>query len=631
MLWQYNPYMIPLVIGTIVSSAVAAYAWRQRNVSGVIGAIPATMLMLAVAEWSLSYTLEMAFTDLAAKVFWSKMKYFGVVGVPVAWLSFALQYTGKRGWLTPRNLTLLTIEPIITLLLIWTNEFHGLMWSKVRLDAIGMFWYRVSTHGAWFWFHTAYSHAILLFGMILFLHRLIHVGDLYRKQALIILVGLLGPWIGNILYVTGVNPFPFLDLTPFGVSLAGLVMTLGFFRFNLLDILPVARGTIIETMCDIVIVLNAKNLIVYLNPAAQLAIGCTVSEATGQPASKVLSKWPDLLKRCGNVPEIHSEIIVDETEKQRSFDLRILPLRDQRKRISGRLAVLHDITERKQAEALLQKAHNELQQRVEERTVKLQITNEQLMREIEERKRAEEALKEKTEALARSNQELEQFAYVASHDLREPLRMVTSYVQLLSRRYKGKLDSDADDFINYAVEGATRTWKLINDLLVYSRVGSQAKELEATDCEMVLNQSLNNLKVTIEETGAVVTHDPLPTVMADNLQLGQLLQNLIENGIKFRGSEPPRVHVSASRNGNKWIFSVRDNGIGIAPEYAERIFVIFQRLHSRAEYPGMGVGLAICKKIVGRHGGRIWVESEPGKGATFYFTLGAIKAEMRSS
>ncbi len=246
---------------------------------------------------------------------------------------------------------------------------------------------------------------------------------------------------------------------------------------------------------------------------------------------------------------------------------------------------------------------------------------EQLNTQMQERKRAEEALKEKTEELARSNRDLEQFAYVASHDLQEPLRMVASYVQLLARRYKGKLDSDADEFIGFAGDGAVRMWKLINALLAYSRVGTWGKELEPTDCETVLNQSLNNLKLTIEENGALVTHDPLPTVMADNPQLVQLFQNLIGNAIKFRGAEPPRVHVSASRNGNGWTFSVRDNGIGIAPEYAKRIFIIFQRLHSREKFGGTGVGLAICQKIVERHGGRIWVESEVGKGATFSFTL----------
>jgi len=236
------------------------------------------------------------------------------------------------------------------------------------------------------------------------------------------------------------------------------------------------------------------------------------------------------------------------------------------------------------------------------------------IQDITERKKAEEEL-------ARSNKELEQMAYVASHDLQEPLRMVTSYVQLLARRYKGKLDGDADEFIGFAVDGAARMQQLINDLLTYSRVGTRGRKFEPTDCEIILGQALENLQIAIEEKRAIVTHDPLPTILADNVQLGQLFQNLIGNAIKFQGPELPHVHVSASRNENGWVFSVRDNGIGIAPEYAERIFVIFQRLHTREKYPGTGIGLAVCKKIVERHGGRIWVESQPGKGATFYFTV----------
>ena len=247
-----------------------------------------------------------------------------------------------------------------------------------------------------------------------------------------------------------------------------------------------------------------------------------------------------------------------------------------------------------------------------------------------ERKRMEKALRKKTEELARSNEDLEQFAYVASHDLQEPLRMVTSYVQLLSKRYKAKLDADANEFIDFAVDGAVRMRKLINDLLTYSRVGTQGKELSPTDSEAVLAQSVNDLKVTIEENGALVTHDPLPTVMADSPQLEQLFQNLIGNAIKFRRNEPPHVHISASRNGKGWIFSIRDNGIGFAPEYSERVFVIFQRLHSRQEYAGTGIGLAICKKIVERHGGHIWVESDVGKGAIFRFTIPAVGTEPLS-
>jgi PAS domain S-box-containing protein len=234
--------------------------------------------------------------------------------------------------------------------------------------------------------------------------------------------------------------------------------------------------------------------------------------------------------------------------------------------------------------------------------------------DITERKRAEEELR-------RSNEELERFAYVASHDLQEPLRMVGSFVQLLGKRYKGKLDADADEFIGFALDGALRMQRLIEDLLAFSRVGTRGKPLVPTDANAVLARALGSLRLAIDEAGATVVSEPLPVVPGDAGQLEQLLMNLVSNALKFRGPEPPRVHVSAVRMHREWLFKVRDNGIGIDPQYFDRIFVIFQRLHGKAEYPGTGIGLAICKKIVERHGGRIWVESEPGQGATFCFTL----------
>ena len=245
----------------------------------------------------------------------------------------------------------------------------------------------------------------------------------------------------------------------------------------------------------------------------------------------------------------------------------------------------------------------------------------QARREIFERKKAEEELRKTAEALERSNRELQHFAYIASHDLQEPLRMVASFVQLLAKRYKGKLDSDADEFIKYAVDGANRMQKMINDLLLYSRVETRGKPFTPTDCEKVLEKVIVNLKMSIEESGAVITHDKLPIVMADESQLIQLFQNLISNAIKFCDKNPPRIHISAERREKDWLFSVKDNGIGIEPEHTERIFQIFQRLHSREEYPGTGIGLAICKKIVERHGGHIWVKSKLGEGSIFYFTI----------
>jgi PAS domain S-box-containing protein len=252
-----------------------------------------------------------------------------------------------------------------------------------------------------------------------------------------------------------------------------------------------------------------------------------------------------------------------------------------------------DVEDFKEAEQALARANDELELRVRQRTTELR----------------------------QSNDDLEQFAYAASHDLQEPLRTVASYVQLLARRYEGKLDTDADDFIRYSVDGVVRMQALIRDLLAYSRLSTHKDQFRDVESEEIFAHVLANLHAAIEETGAEVTHDPLPRLHADASRLTSLFQNLIGNGIKFRGAEKPRVHVSAERRGADWVLSFRDNGIGIEANYADRIFVIFQRLHARERYPGTGIGLAICKKIVDQHGGRIWFESEPDRGTTFFVSL----------
>ena len=278
--------------------------------------------------------------------------------------------------------------------------------------------------------------------------------------------------------------------------------------------------------------------------------------------------------------------------------------------------------------ARLYEESQQAQAALREKAAQLTRSNIDLQHSTQEVKSAKEKLERvnslltvQAAELARSNTELEQFAYIASHDLQEPLRMVASYVQLLARRYKGKLDSEAEEFIGFAVDGSKRMQDLIQALLAYSRIGTKVRQFAPTNCEIVLQTALKNLQIAIEDSQARITHDPLPTVIGDAIQLGQLFQNLIGNAIKFRGEKPPSVHVTAERQAGDWLFSFRDDGIGIDSQYAQRIFVIFQRLHTKEEYPGTGIGLALCKKIVERHNGRIWVESQPHKGSTFRFTL----------
>ena len=247
--------------------------------------------------------------------------------------------------------------------------------------------------------------------------------------------------------------------------------------------------------------------------------------------------------------------------------------------------------------------------------------------DVTERKQMEERLKQITAELQHSNTELEQFAYVISHDLQEPLRMVSSYTQLLAKRYSDKLGNDADEFIAYAVDGSKRMQSLLHDLLEYSRVGTHGKPFSLVNCEHIVEQAIANLKIAIEECEASVSYDVLPTIMGDEGQLVRLFQNLISNAIKFRREEAPQVHISAKRMNYIVTFSVKDNGIGIDPQHSQSIFEIFRRLHTIEEYPGTGMGLAICKKIVERHGGHISVQSQPGQGSTFYFSVNTAGGE----
>lgn len=302
-----------------------------------------------------------------------------------------------------------------------------------------------------------------------------------------------------------------------------------------------------------------------------------------------------------------------------------LSLRNLQKQLKEQNVLLQEeITSRLAVEKTLQEKNLILQQEISTRRAvekALQEQNLVLQQEISNRQRAESALLKSNQELARSNAELEQFAYVASHDLQAPLATIASYAQLLEKRYKDQLDSKASKFIDNIVHGCTRMQTLIDDLLEYSRVGRSRKPFQLTDCNQAVEQALANLQGAIRETQAVVTYSELPSVMGDISQLVQLFQNLVGNSIKYRHDAPPVVHITACKQEKDWLFSVSDNGIGIATQHQARIFQIFQRLHTQKEYSGTGIGLAICQKIVERHGGYIWVESKPGQGSTFYFTV----------
>jgi PAS domain S-box-containing protein len=347
-------------------------------------------------------------------------------------------------------------------------------------------------------------------------------------------------------------------------------------------------AAIVKSSYDAIISKTRSGTITSWNSAAEELYGYSAEQAVGRHISLIVP--PDRLDELNEIMarlETFAGTQRVETERLTSdgrrieVEVRISPIRNAEGHLLGASSIAHDIGERKRTERELARWRDEL---------------------------------------AKSNAELERFAYVASHDLQEPLRMVASYMQLLAQRYRGRLDSDADEFIGFAVDGANRMKNMIADLLKYSRAG-RGDDFTKFNSGVALDHALANLQFAIRETGATITHDRMPEICGIPPQMVELLQNLIGNALKFHGDRAPRIHISARRAGSAWEFAVADNGIGIAPQYRERIFEIFRRLHGREKYPGTGIGLALCRKIVVHHGGRISVDSQEGKGATFHFSF----------
>jgi PAS domain S-box-containing protein len=360
--WHFTLYVFPALASAVVSSALALTSWHRRPAPG---ATSFCLLMLAIAEWSLGYALELASSDLSSVLWWNNVVWLGAICTPTLWLTFALHYTGRARWLVRQNLALLIVEPLATLLLVWTNGFHGLFESPVRLDSSSSFSSLVVTYGLWYWVNIAYSYLLLFLGGFILCSFILTVARsslLFCMQGASLLIAMLAPWAANIVTTSGLNPFPYLDLTPFAFLISGLICANSLVLFRLLDIVPVAREMVIESMREAAIVLDAHNRVVDLNPAARRLIDFRAAKAVGQPFAQVFSTWPELVERCRNLVEVNEEVIIGENEKKNEtlhyFSLRISSLYrwNGHLAVRGRLIVLSDITEHIQAERALKES-----------------------------------------------------------------------------------------------------------------------------------------------------------------------------------------------------------------------------------------------------------------------------------
>ncbi|MBN1814320.1 MAG: PAS domain-containing protein [Anaerolineae bacterium] len=588
--WQYV-YVSPLYAAAVVSFTLALYARRHRSTQG---ASAFALLMAAAAEWALAYALSLISDGAALKLFWIKVRYLGIVIVPSAWLTFALLQTGRGKWVTQRNLTLLAIEPLCILLLVWTNEWHHLYWVDVMLKRVGPFTLIEATRGIFYWVHVVYSYLLIISGSVLFIQMVTRSPHLYRWQSLAVLFGAVGPFIGDVLSTFDLlSSLSWLDLTPFFFTLTGLAMTLAFFRFRLLDIVPVARDAVIESMSDGVLVLDAENRIVDINPVAEGIISRDVSEIIGQPAEQVLSQWPDLIERYRSVPETHTEISVGEGVARAYFDLRISPLRDWRSRLTGRLIVFRDVTKRKEMEKALQDA------------------------------------KEVAEAANRAKDE---FISIVTHELRSPMSAIHGSATLLSDEGAGPVNENQAEFLEIIETNTRRMITLVMDLNDVSRIESGQLHLRPGTVSLakVVEEVVRSTQPKIEEkahTLSLQIADGLPPVWCDHIRLGQILTNLVNNACKFTpegGEIAICAKCIADEGDSKTVcVSVQDNGLGIRHEDQKKIFQKFFRAMDKrvSEIPGSGLGLSITKSLVEMQGGRMWFESEYGRGSTFHFTV----------
>jgi PAS domain S-box-containing protein len=349
--FQDSPYILPLIISSIIASSVAVYVWERRATAS--GAIALALLAFACAEWSLGYALEIAGADLPTKIFWGKSQYIGIGTIPLLWAIFAYSHSSPGTRITRRNIILLSIVPLITLILAFTTERHGLIWKSIRIETMGRFSALQVTHGLWFWIYWLYSYVLLAVGTIFILRSFNRMKGLLRRQNLVLLIAVLTPWLGNLLYVSGLSPIPNLDITPFAFTISVAVFALGIFRWKMVNLAPVARDLVVEKMPDGMIVLDAQGNVVDINPALQKALRISASQAIGQRSKDLFSAWPYLVEKYENLLEAQDEIVFGESEAQTWYELRMSPLVDNRDRLLGRVVTVRNITEKKRIEEAL--------------------------------------------------------------------------------------------------------------------------------------------------------------------------------------------------------------------------------------------------------------------------------------
>lgn len=591
--WQFTSYLIPLFVAAGILLVILWYSTRHLEAPG---AKTLAWVCFFASEWSIGYIMELASVDLSAKIFWAKMEYVGIVGVPMAWLAFALDYTNRRGWLTRRNMTLAALIPVLTLVFNWTTETHGLIWRSVSIDPASLVPALSTSYGPFFWVHLIYSYAAMLAGTVLMINRTRRSQPLYRWQAALIVFAGLGPWLGNLVYIFRWLPVANLDPTPFAFALTALALAVDIFRFRLLDIVPVARKAVIDGLSDGVIVLDVRDRIVDLNPSAQ-RIAAIDPRSIGKPIAQVLWHWPSLLEEYYGGPEGRAELVQEAAEGDREarwYDVRVTGVYERPQRLSGRLIVLHDITDRKQAEKALAVARDEA---LETTALKSQLLTK------------------------------------VGHEFKTPLGTVLGYAELMQRGTYGPVSERQGQVIERMIHSARYLNTLVSELLDEAQLeaGKVRLTIGPFAPREMIDQVCAQMSVLTEAKGLALASDidpDLPGVlMGDPDRLQQILINLIGNALKFTQSGQIRVYLYAASS-ERWAMQVADTGPGISPEAQGHIFEPFWQMDVSltGNGKGYGLGLAIVRQLTALMGGEIVLDSQVGRGSTFTILLPLVPA-----
>lgn len=593
---------VSLWIAALALGVLAVRVWRQSQIARPI-AFSVVVMLTAAALWCVAYLVEIYTVDPVLKLAAYRAKFLWIAISPVAWFTFAVRYIGRDYWLTRRNLLLLGIIPLITTVLVWTNEWHHAMWVRNTLVPVNNIQVIVSDPAWWFWVHFAYSYVVFTTGAVLLARRFPDTKGTYRRQLGVLLLSVAFPYIAVLASIFGFGP---LDLGPIAFTITGIALGWGYLRYHLFDLVPIARDVVIDSMTDGMMVLDTQQRIVDINPAAQRTFSQPVSQLLGKTLAELLgpiAEDPALTEQYNAGDFSSGELVLGKGEAERHLDIRVSALRDPQHRLNGRVVVFRDITEQKQAE-----------QHILSQNETLVRTNHALTRA---RQKAEEADLMKSQFLA-----------TMSHELRTPLNAIIGYSEIQLMGMVGPLSDEQRNYQERVLVNAEHLLELINGVLDITKIESGRVELvpKPFNVKQWLDETLQQNRVLAEEKGLYLDSslDPkLPeSINADAGRLKQIVINLVGNAIKFTEKGYVRVGVWPHQH-NKWQIVVSDSGIGIPSHAHDAIFDEFWQVDggSQRMRNGSGLGLAIVRKLVLLMGGTIQVESEVGKGSTFIVTL----------